>query len=86
MKSTRSQSGFAAAEALLVTAVLAVVGFIVYTNYSTKQAVDTEISTVPSAPAIETEQDLVTAEQTIDSIDLDSDNDAAELDAALATF
>ncbi len=92
MKLAKRQNGFSAVELVLVLGVIGVLVFVGYTFYTHNKDSDqlggnTTTSTTqkaPAAPAINSTNDLTTAENTLDQTDVD--DNTADLDAELATF
>lgn len=94
MKRHHNQAGFTLIEAVLLIAVLAIVGVIglrVYNNNQTApETAATEKTSAKApedkpAPQIKTTADLTKAENTLDAVNPDAD-DGAQLDTQLAAF
>jgi len=86
----KNNSGFSAVEVLVVVLVLGLIGFVGYvyvSRQSDNASIPAKVATdVPDAPKVETKEDLIKVESTLDGIDLDDTSDKSSLDAALASF
>ncbi len=96
MKFFKNSSGFSAAELLIVVAVVGVLslaGYVVYNRQQVKTADNSYQNSqsntagdIPSAPAINSTDDLTKAEKTLDTVSADDSKDDSQLDAETATF
>ena len=91
------QNGFSAFEFLVVILVLGLIGFAGYTVYNRSQddktsdsAQSTEesatASDVPSAPEVNSTDDLTAAEAALDQTNLDDSSDTGLLDSSASAF
>lgn len=96
MKLFKNSSGFSAVELLIVVAVVGVLGLAGYVVYNRQQVKTADssyqnsqsntASDVPSAPAINSTDDLTKAEKTLDTVSADDSQNDSQLDAETATF
>lgn len=95
MSTRRTQYGFTAFEGViivLVVAVLAAAGYMVYSRMNntaskTSSTSDQATSTTPTAPAVNNTSDLDTASKTLDDTNVDATvSDTAQLDSELNQF
>lgn len=93
MSFLKDKSGFSIVEVVVVVAVVGLVAFLGYTFYgkwreSSSQATEQSsvVTDVPVAPEIETTDDLSTAESTLDSVQIENNNDTSQLNSELSTF
>ena len=92
-----NRPGNTAVISILLAIILGVAGFFWYQSTQvpvettntpvTNTVTNTEVSDVPDAPEVATDQDLATAETTLDQIDVDANaSDSIELDGYLQAF
>lgn len=98
MNLTKNNSGFSPVEILIVVVIVGVISLIGYTIYDRQQPKSASTSgqtsqtesagneDIPSAPEINSTEDLTKAEKTLDDTSVEGGSDSSQLDAELASF
>ncbi|HEX3081711.1 MAG TPA: hypothetical protein VHQ86_00485 [Candidatus Saccharimonadia bacterium] len=86
----KKQQGFAAFEVVLVLVIVGVIGFTAWnywSNHSSQVATESATAQVTPAPQITSTTDLTSAENDLDSVNIDaSTSDSSQLDSQLNNF
>ena len=97
MRVSKNHAGFTILEALIIVAVVGILGLVGFNVYDRQQNKKADVATqttqntaannddIPSAPVISKTEDLTRAEKTLDQASLDS-SDSSSLDSELAAF
>ncbi len=97
MGTKQNQLGFSAVELIIVVVIVSLLGyagFTVYSRQQDKKANDTNqvaeqsavADDVPSAPEVNSTEDLTTAQNTLNQTNLDDTSDSSRLDTEMSAF